>query len=208
VNEPAVLLLDEPLGALDFKLRQQMQIELKNLQARVGTTFLYITHDQSEALTMSDRIAVMRSGSLEQVGSCEEVYERPRTLFVANFIGDSNVLKGVVRGADAANVVVDCGGLQVIAAPSQNVTLGQALALSVRPLRIQLGPLLNGCDNRFRGTVTETTYTGDIISYQVELPGANSVSVKSLTGEQRKYQPGDDIEIGWRKDHAVIVTSE
>ena len=205
VNEPAVLLLDEPLGMLDLKLRQQMQVELKKLQERIGTTFVYITHDQNEALTMSDRMGVMRAGTLQQVGTCEQVYERPKTLFVANFIGDSNVLKGTVMSFDASTLKVDCNGLAVLAARTGDVAQGKAVALSVRPLRIHLGTEAAGCDNQFTGIVGEMTYTGDMIDYRVDLAGGNRVGVKALTGGQTKYELGDAVEVGWNKEHAVVV---
>ncbi|HLN13345.1 MAG TPA: ATP-binding cassette domain-containing protein, partial [bacterium] len=114
VNEPAVLLLDEPLGALDLRLRVQMQLELKEIQHRVGTTFVYVTHDQTEALTMSNRIAVMRDGMVEQIGSGRDVYERPRTRFVAAFLGDSNLLEGEVDARDAARTTLRTRGARVV----------------------------------------------------------------------------------------------
>ncbi|MDQ3811387.1 MAG: ABC transporter ATP-binding protein, partial [Chloroflexota bacterium] len=113
INEPAVLLLDEPLGALDLKLRLQMQLELKAIQQRVGITFLFVTHDQGEALTMSDRIAVMNNGRIEQVASSEEIYSHPMTRFVATFIGDTNLFGGTFVGLDGTDVIIDCQGLRV-----------------------------------------------------------------------------------------------
>jgi spermidine/putrescine transport system ATP-binding protein len=208
VNEPAVLLLDEPLGSLDLKLRQQMQVELKKLQERIGTTFVYITHDQSEALTMSNRLGVMRGGKLEQVGTTEEVYEHPKTLFVANFIGDNNVLHGNVCAIEPATISIDCQGLVIQAARTMAAAMGQSIALSIRPLRIQVGEEASAVDNHFRGRIVEATYTGDIIDYRVELPGGNRVSVKVVTGGQTKHGVGDSVEVGWNREHAVLVLPE
>lgn len=214
VNEPAVLLLDEPLGALDLKLRQQMQVELKELQERIGTTFVYITHDQSEALTMSNRLGVMRGGKLEQIGTTEEVYEHPKTLFVANFIGDNNVLRGNVCAIEPAMIAIDCQGLVIQAERTKNaavektITMGQSLALSIRPLRMQVGEQARGADNHFQGRILEASYTGDIIDYRVELPGGNLVSVKVVTSGQTKYGVGDSVDVGWSREHAVLVHPE
>ncbi len=208
VNEPAVLLLDEPLGALDLKLRQQMQVELKKLQERIGTTFVYITHDQSEALTMSNRLGVMRAGILEQVGTTEEVYEHPKTMFVANFIGDNNVLEGKVCAVAPGTVRIDCNGLIVEAERAEAVTVGQAAGLSVRPLRIRMGAEIGAAENHFRGKVLDVTYTGDIIDYRIELAGGNRVSVKTLTGREHKHSAGDEVEVGWDREHGVVIVQE
>src|SRR5262245_25399418 len=133
VNRPNVLLLDEPLGALDLKLRKQLQIELKRVQSEVGITFVYVTHDQEEALTMSDRIAVMRGGKVEQLGTPEELYERPRTRFVADFIGTSNLLSGAVEGLDGPCAVIRLSSGETCLTASDRRSVGEAVELSVRP---------------------------------------------------------------------------
>src|SRR3989337_734170 len=138
VNRPKVLLLDEPLGALDLKLRKAMQLELKALQDRVGITFVYVTHDQEEALTMSDRIAVMNRGRLLQVGTPSEIYERPADRFVADFIGESNFLEGVLLGQDGGRARVALDTLQVSSAYAERPRVGQAVAVAVRPEKIRL----------------------------------------------------------------------
>src|SRR5574341_952490 len=145
VNDPAVLLLDEPLGALDLKLRLQMQVELKALQHRLGTTFIYVTHDQGEALTMSDRIAVMNLGRVEQVASSREIYARPQTRFVAGFISEANFLEGHVAGRGPSGLLVQVNGLGIWTAPDENqppasLTEGASVTVTVRPEHVKLGP--------------------------------------------------------------------
>jgi spermidine/putrescine transport system ATP-binding protein len=163
VNEPEVLLLDEPLGALDLKLRQSMQLELKELQHRVGITFIYVTHDQEEALTMSDRIGVMNEGNLLQVDSPAGLYEHPRSRFVANFIGEINLLDGVV--ADSSSV--DVSGTLIQAASGAFV--GEHVALGIRPERLSIAAdaVAEG-RGRIEGTVTARIYHGDLHFYSVE----------------------------------------
>ena len=140
VNEPAVLLLDEPLGALDLKLRMQMQVELKSLQHRVGTTFIYVTHDQGEALVMSDRIAVMSHGRVEQIGSGRDIYLRPETAFVAAFIGETNFLDGEVRGVDGEVVIIATTDGDVKALATSDFSRGQRARVSLRPEALRVSP--------------------------------------------------------------------
>src|SRR4051794_23985130 len=166
VNRPSVLLLDEPLGALDLKLRKQMQVELKAIQREVGITFLYVTHDQEEALAMSDRIAVMSDGVVQQCGTPEEVYERPRVPFVAGFMGISNLMAGTVEGT---GVRLETG--DVVAAPVPgDCASGAAVQLSVRPEKIVLDAGEDGMV-RLSGTVAERVYVGTATQVIVELPG-------------------------------------
>ena len=166
VNRPKVLLLDEPLGALDLKLRQAMQLELKDLQERVGITFVYVTHDQEEALTMSDRIGVMNAGRLLQVGAPEQIYETPANRFVADFIGETNFIDGTV--AAPGEVTLPDGTLVRVHTRS---AAGTAVTLTLRPEKIQLWP--DGADpgegNRLRGTVKRRMYFGDSLYYEVDL---------------------------------------
>ncbi len=154
VNEPEVLLLDEPIGALDLKLRKELQMELRALQRRTGITFIYVTHDQDEALSMSDRIAVMNEGRIVQLGTSEELYERPRTRFVAQFLGGCNLLRAKVLERDGSHLHVETtfGAVRIASVDSRN-----EFTLAIRPERILLdGP----APNRFAGEVVETTYTG------------------------------------------------
>ena len=169
VNHPRALLLDEPLGALDLKLRQAMQVELKRIQREVGITFVYVTHDQNEALTMSDRIAVMNDGAIEQLGSPREIYEHPATKFVAGFIGTSNLLSGQVTSLDSDSAVLDLGEGQRIIVPLRDAApaIGAELELTVRPEKITLGEAIAPVGCSLRGTITEVVYLGTSTSFAV-----------------------------------------
>ena len=171
VNRPTVLLLDEPLGALDLKLRRQLQLELKRIQHEVGITFVYVTHDQEEALTMSDRIAIMSAGTLEQLGTPEELYERPATRFVADFIGTTNLLRGTVE-ADG-RVRLESGDVVRIA--HDGIPTGQAIEVSLRPESIDLVPA--EAEGALPGTVDQAAYLGTTMSYQVRTAGGLILSV-------------------------------
>jgi spermidine/putrescine transport system ATP-binding protein len=175
INNPAVLLLDEPLGALDLKLRKEMQAELKRLQRTVGITFIYVTHDQEEALTMSDRIAVMNGGRIAQLGCPEEIYERPQSRFVADFIGETNFLEGTVRGVDQNRVIVELDEGGAVAAPpgSEPALPGDRVTVAVRPehIRMRIGPEAAG---GVRGRIEEIVYRGSDTVVVVRV-GADSV---------------------------------
>jgi spermidine/putrescine transport system ATP-binding protein len=180
VNRPEVLLLDEPLGALDLKLRKEMQIELKTLQREVGITFVYVTHDQEEALTMSDRIAVMHRGKVLQVGSPTEIYERPTCRFVADFIGDTNFLEGVVeqQQGDLVTVVVD-GTLPVVAQSEQVLSPGTPVSVAVRPEKIRLLPHpTRGEHNAFPVQVEQVVYVGTDTRFRVRLSDNVTLAVR------------------------------
>ncbi|MFW6116839.1 MAG: ABC transporter ATP-binding protein [bacterium] len=205
VNEPAVLLLDEPLGALDLKLRLQMELELKELQHRVGTTFIYVTHDQTEALTMSDRLAVMRDGRIEQIGSCKAVYERPRSRFVASFIGDSNILEGVVSRLEAREGLVDCRGMPVLVRHNDVLRKGQPVTISVRPERIKVGLGASDCENVFSARVRAATYKGSLIDYELQLPSGDTVVAQVQVGEVGAVDIGREVRVGWTKRSAIPV---
>jgi spermidine/putrescine transport system ATP-binding protein len=180
VNRPEVLLLDEPLGALDLKLRKEMQIELKSLQKEVGITFVYVTHDQEEALTMSDRIAVMHNGRVLQVGTPTEIYEDPKNKFVADFIGESNFLQGVVdkQGGGLATVLVD-GVLPIIVQTDQRLSPGAWVTVAVRPEKIRLLPEpARGECNAFLGQVSQVVYVGTDTRFHIKLSGQVSLAVR------------------------------
>jgi spermidine/putrescine transport system ATP-binding protein len=209
INEPAVLLLDEPLGALDLKLRLQMQLELKELQHRVGTTFVYVTHDQGEALTMSDRLAVMKDGRIEQLGTCEEVYERPRTRFVASFIGDSNLLDGIVTEVGPEVAIMDHKGVRLVVRRNETVpALGAPLCISLRPERIRVARDLDGCDNRVTVYVRNVTYKGGIIDYELVLPSDDTVVAQVQAGTASVFHEGTEVDVGWTKEACVAVRPE
>ena len=173
VKRPQVLLLDEPLGALDLKLRKEMQLELKALQQEVGITFVYVTHDQEEALTMSDRIAVMSHGKVLQMGTPVEIYERPNCKFVADFIGTSNFMQGTVKSIekDQASVFVEALKSEITGLITGDVKVGAAAAISLRPEKIRLAekPMMN--HNCFEGTIVNTTYIGSDTHVYVDVNG-------------------------------------
>ncbi|MGH2520975.1 MAG: ABC transporter ATP-binding protein [Anaerolineales bacterium] len=179
VNRPEVLLLDEPLGALDLKLRKEMQLELKKLQREVGITFIYVTHDQEEALTMSDRIAVMNHGVVLQVGLASEIYEEPNCRFVADFIGETNFVEGTVESVDGSYAEFVSNGLKFVAGIPAGVARGARASLAVRPERIRLTrERPDDTPNVFAGEVRESIYIGTDTRYLVQLAPAVSVTVR------------------------------
>jgi spermidine/putrescine transport system ATP-binding protein len=179
VNRPEVLLLDEPLGALDLKLRKEMQLELKTLQREVGITFIYVTHDQEEALTMSDRIAVMSKGRLLQVGSSVEIYEEPNCRFVADFIGDTNFISGQVLSVNGGKAEFEADGLKMIADAGPDVRPGLQATLAVRPERVRLSSgKPDDTPNAFAGDVYESIYIGTDTHYRVRLAPTVSVRIR------------------------------
>jgi spermidine/putrescine transport system ATP-binding protein len=212
INEPAVLLLDEPLGALDLRLRLQMQIELKALQQRVGTTFIYVTHDQGEAITMSDRIAVINEGKVEQLATSEEIYSKPKTKFVAQFIGDTNLLDGKVAGAEDAAVYIECEGARVCANPdpSKPQVEGQLVEFAVRPEKITLNDPEEhiDADNVFSARIETATFMGSIIRYDISLDAGPNllVEVPNVTGHV--LHRGDSTKAAWSKESCVILSGE
>ena len=204
VNRPAVLLLDEPLGALDLKLRKEMQVELKAIQREVEITFLYVTHDQEEALAMSDRIAVMNGGVVEQCGTPEEVYEHPVRTFVAGFIGISNLMEGKVEG-DGVRLA---GGAHCAAAVPAECADGTAVCLSVRPEKMWLDEHADGMV-LLEGTVAERVYVGTTTQVIVELsPGARVVALEQNTHRSHaddRWEIGSRVTLGWRPEHSLVL---
>jgi spermidine/putrescine transport system ATP-binding protein len=197
VNSPRVLLLDEPLGALDLKLRKQLQLELKRIQHEVGITFVHVTHDQEEAMTMADTIAVMNHGRVEQLGAPAELYERPATPFVAGFLGASNLLPGELRGE---RIVLADGSVISVAANGRS----GAVAAGVRPEKVRLGE--GGGENRLTGRVTETAYVGVATQVIVETP-AGTVSVWSQNAEAGAAPPvaGETVVLTWSPEATFVV---
>ena len=213
INRPAVLLLDEPLGALDLKLRKQMQVELKRIQQEVGITFIYVTHDQEEAMTMSDRIAVMNNGHYEQLGDPETLYERPATRFVAGFLGVSNLVAGTVTatdGADWAAVTLENG---IVTRAPRALTEGKTeILLGVRPEKIRLyepHETVPDSHNRMPGTVRTASYMGVSTQYQVEVPGGRRLTVFEQNVERASkaelWEPGEEVVVGWQPQHSFVV---
>ena len=194
VLQPAVLLLDEPLGALDAKLRKALQIELKALQQQVGITFIYVTHDQEEALTMSDRIAVMNDGRIEQVGPPQDVYEEPTTTFVADFLGVSNLMAVTAHGESNRRCKVALGEFELFASNGDVSTTGET-RMVIRPERVRLEPHQSTGENRIPGMVERVVYLGNANQIIVRL--AHGETIQTLvqnTGEQLAYRQGDAVK--------------
>ena len=205
VNQPAVLLLDEPLGALDMKLRRQMQVELKKIQTEVGLTFVHVTHDQEEAMTMADTVAVMNAGKVEQMGAPRELYELPRTVFVANFLGKSNLVAGEIIEYRGDAVFVNANGNR-LAVLKERATVHRGKALiGIRPEKLKMmwpddAPV--EAANVLRGTVLDTSFTGVSTEYLVEVAGIGTLGVFSQNHGQQLAQPGDAVVLSWDTEHA------
>lgn len=207
VNEPDVLLLDEPLGALDLKLRREMQIELKRIQQEVGLTFIHVTHDQEEAMTMADEVAVMRSGRIEQLGTPAELYDRPATAYVASFLGQSNLLpldldggarSGLVTGrAHGVAVVVDAAQLPPGA--------GADLQLGIRPEKLRLLGPGEEATNRLDGRVTDASFTGVSTTYLVAMPWGQELTVTRPNDGSTRAVQGERVSVGWDPHQAFVL---
>jgi spermidine/putrescine transport system ATP-binding protein len=212
VNRPRALLLDEPLAALDLKLRQAMQLELKRIQREVGITFVFVTHDQNEALTMSDRLVVMNNGRIEQLGAPREVYERPRTRFVAGFIGTSNLLTGTVNRIEGTTAVLERPAGESIVVPdavSAGAVPGRVLELTVRPEKIAIStgePAAGRC--AMRGRVAEVVYLGTSTQYAVTaFDGTElAVFVQNASDASDVAERDADVWLSWRPEHSLALT--
>jgi spermidine/putrescine transport system ATP-binding protein len=214
INRPAVLLLDEPLGALDLKLRKQMQVELKRIQQEVGITFIYVTHDQEEAMTMSDRIAVMNRGSYEQLGDPESLYERPTTRFVAGFLGVSNLLPATVASRDGTYANATLADQTAIRIPSALLNGTDRISIGVRPEKIRLSEPAAGAPsghNRLTGVVRDASYLGVSTQYQVESRGGTlTVYEQNVERATRAelWARGDQVQMTWSPDHSFVVPAD
>ena len=207
VNRPALLLLDEPLGALDLKLRRQMQLELKDIQSEVGLTFLHVTHDQEEAMTMADTVAVMNLGKIEQMGAPEDLYESPKTAFVATFLGQSNLFGGEVTGSTNTAITVSSGGYEMRVPTERAVSHRGTVTVGVRPEKVSLHKVKPSVDaNRTLigpGRVVDASFTGVSTQYLVDVPGVGEVTVfaqNTSLGEHAKE--GDEVFLSWSVEHA------
>lgn len=210
INEPAVLLLDEPLAALDLKLRKAMQQELKKLQERVGITFLYVTHDQEEALTLSDRIAVMSGGRLLQEGTPSEIYERPRTRFVADFIGETNFFSGRVVDTNGLVIVEANAGIRLKCAPAEFVRLGMDVVVAVRPEAIA-SDAGDSKANRVGGTLARVTYLGDLVQFHIDVPEHGELLMQAQSGSEGpagNWRVGEFVEVLWASDQARVLIDD
>jgi spermidine/putrescine transport system ATP-binding protein len=216
VNKPKVLLLDEPLGALDLQLRRQMQTELKRLQQQLGITFIYITHDQEEALTMSDRIAVMRNGIFEQIGSAVDIYEKPRTAFVARFVGNANIIEGTALVSEKRNagylITVEpaAGGGRISAMNGESVASGEKIRMAVRGEYIELSGADSSSESGIRGldaVITGKSFAGGQLRITARLKDGAEISA-SRHGMDSSLAAGDKVFVTWKSGHAVILDSE
>ncbi|WP_228941795.1 MULTISPECIES: ABC transporter ATP-binding protein [unclassified Nocardioides] len=210
INEPEVLLLDEPLGALDLKLRRGMQIELKRIQTEVGLTFVHVTHDQEEAMTMADTVAVMNAGVIEQMGAPAELYENPRSTFVANFLGQSNLVAGTVVSRSADLTTVDMHGIQVSVPTARTHTDGDAGWVGIRPEKVLIGEEgaeLDAPGNTIPGgVVTDVSFVGVSTQYLVRMPWGQELQVFAQnTGRQRLFTTGERVELSWRPEYAFLL---
>ncbi len=201
VNRPALLLLDEPLGALDLKLRRQMQIELKWIQTEIGITFVHVTHDQEEAMTMADTIAVMNKGKIEQMGTPEDLYDSPKTAFVANFLGQSNLILGEVSGNDGNNLIVDLFGTKVAVPKARSSAHGSSVLVGIRPEKFRISPEGKNVSGNVLtgGKVSDVSYIGVSTQYQVEMPWGKELMV---------FEQNDDNEEMLRKGQPVTLSWE
>ena len=229
INQPTILLLDEPLSALDLKLRKQMQLELKALQRKVGITFVYVTHDQGEALALSDRIAVMNGGKILQVGTPSEIYDAPQSRFVADFIGTSNFFEGTLirRDNEFAEVALATESpLKIVGMPNSEVPMNAPVAVAVRPERIDVTttPPLNSA-NQLRGTIQDESYLGTTLQYTVQTDyptplivnqqwrgtGASPYSTSTQNvgaHETHRFERGDTVYLQWAPENAIVLKAD
>ena len=209
VNDPSVLLLDEPLGALDLQLRLQLQDELRRLHRSLRSTFIFVTHDQGEAMTMSDRIAVMEGGRILQVGSPEEIYERPGTRFVASFIGHTNLLEAAVADVRPdGRVVADCSGTRLECRSDHPLEPGAQVSLSLRYEKITVGPVSSSAADRVRheGTIVQKTFMGNMVRLQARLDSGLTLTAEISNVEKaRGFGDGDRVGLSWSESSVVLL---
>jgi len=212
VNRPALLLLDEPLGALDLKLRRQMQSELKTIQDEVGITFLHVTHDQEEAMTMADTVAVMNHGRIEQMGAPQELYELPRTGFVASFLGQSNLIAGAVESAAGGTLVARTAAGGTLRMPIERaVSTSGTITVGVRPEKLMLASEAPTTDDNVLGPgrITDLSFTGVSTQYTVEMPGIGSIGVfeqNMVFGSV--FSVGSEVWVRWRPEHTFGLDAD
>lgn len=213
VNEPKVLLLDEPLGALDLKLRKEMQIELKHLQRELGITFIYVTHDQEEALTISDRIAIMNKGNIEQLGTAEEIYDTPRTKFAANFIGETNLLSGFVVSQDTNKTVINLHNqILTVYDPQETYQEGEQICVCVRPENMHFVDYLPDYSDEKYNTITciyeEQIYIGNLRRHILHTPEGEEVKITRYARKDEVYNRGDYVKVCFSKKRCITVRDE
>jgi spermidine/putrescine transport system ATP-binding protein len=210
INEPEVLLLDEPLGALDLKLRRAMQIEIKRIQTEVELTFIHVTHDQEEAMTMADTVAVMNGGLIEQMGAPADLYENPRSTFTANFLGQSNLIEGRIRSRSADLTSVDMHGLSVSVTTTRTHADGDRGWVGIRPEKVLIGEPGAELDAPGEtvpgGVVTDVSFVGVSTQYLVRMPWGQELQVfQQNTGRSRMFAVGEEVELSWRPEYAFLL---
>ena len=207
IGQPRVLLLDEPLAALDLKLRKAMQLELRRIQEELGTSFLYVTHDQEEALTMSDRIILMNEGRIVQEGTPADIYNRPATIFASNFIGEANLMRGVVAARDGEFVRVRVLDIELdVHAPAGAFAVDHSVVISVRPERLRVGRpgSANGIENRALGILQRRIFLGNIVRQYVVL-GPDLVVAAQTDVDDDHLAAGESVEVSWRADSTILL---
>ncbi|BCM18733.1 ABC transporter ATP-binding protein [Mesorhizobium sp. J8] len=204
VFEPQVLLLDEPLSALDANMREEMRVEIKKIQKETGITAIFVTHDQEEALSMSDRIVVMNAGSAEQIGTPEEVYERPATAFVADFLGKANMLSGTVSRSDGPILVALASGQTVNVQAPKPLAQGSAVTVVVRPQKLSVG---GASANRLPGRIVSASYLGGSAIYEVDIGGKTNIRANAAI-DGRVLREGEAIELGFDPDDCVLLDED
>jgi putative spermidine/putrescine transport system ATP-binding protein len=207
VFEPSLVLMDEPLGSLDRKLREQMQHELKRIHNNSGTTFVYVTHDQDEALAMSDRIVILKDGRLQQIGTPQAVYEQPKNLFVASFIGENNMLTGLVRHINGTTCSVELNQGPLIQAKRNGIKkTGHPTLVCIRPESLSIGGPVDDTSNRLTGTVGGLTYFGDHTRLRVDVPGQGQILAKiKHPAKDEALRPGSAVELNWNNCHCISL---
>jgi putative spermidine/putrescine transport system ATP-binding protein len=204
VYKPNLILMDEPLGALDKKLREQLQLEIKRLHSELGVTVVYVTHDQDEALTLSDRICLMNSGRIEQLGSPHSLYFSPETIFAAQFLGESNALRATVFESNAQETVLR-SSIGTIKAPPMAMNAGAEATVVVRPENVRrLRPDEEPCNNLL-GNLFETTFVGGVTRHYVRIGEGTVIVVKELTDNSLQANAGERVRIGWAKEHTLVI---
>ena len=205
VYRPSIILMDEPLGALDRQLRDQMQLEIKELHARLGITVLYVTHDQEEAMAMSDRICLMNNGRIEQIGTPQELYFQPRSVFVAQFLGESNILDATVRQVGATMTLAGPSGMELRGHGDASAA-GEPAKVVIRPERLRLLGEREAAENVAVGTLRETVFAGGVTRFFVALPDGPVLSAKQLSaGGDKEPKIGDTVRLGWSAEHALVL---
>jgi spermidine/putrescine transport system ATP-binding protein len=209
IGQPQVLLLDEPLAALDLKLRKAMQLELRRIHEELGTTFLYVTHDQEEALTMSDMIVVMNEGRIVQQGTPAEIYDNPANVFASRFIGETNLLPGIVESVtdDATTVVLDTG--HRVLSSRGRPSVGDSVVISVRPEHLDVtSPSHNAHDNRVVGLVRRRVFLGNIVRLIVAVEGGLTITAELAHSSDRTLDEGVQIALGWNRQDGIVLPDE